>query len=111
MVTFSDVLGRFSIPILIPYGNKDAHYRNEARKVNLLSLVSNVRAYSASDEFGYKLTEYPHSPLSIGYGRAIYHVREIPHDQNPFLAHLDVNEDGFIDYTFERKGGSHFVMQ
>ena len=108
MVAFADALGRFGIPILIPYGNKDATYRNEIRKVNILSLASNVRAYSASDEFGYKLTEYPYSPLSIGYGRAIYHVREIPHNQNPFLAHLDVNEDGFIDYTFERKGGIAF---
>ena len=108
MVTFSDVLGRFSIPILIPYGNKDAHYRNEVRTVNLLSLASNVRAYSASDEFGYKLREYPYSPLSIGRGRAIYHVRELPHHQNPLLAHLDINEDGFVDYTFERKGGIAF---
>jgi len=108
MVAFADALGRFSIPILIPYGNKDATYRNEVRKVNILSLASNVRAYSASDEFGYQFTGYPYSPLSTGHGRAIYHISEIPHDQNPRLAHLDINEDGFIDYTFERKGGIAF---
>jgi hypothetical protein len=108
MVAFADALGMYNIPFLIPYGNKDASYKNEVRSVNILSLVPNVRAYCASDKFGYKLSEYPHSPLSIGYGRAIYHVREIPDDQDPSLAHLDINEDGFIDYTFERKGGIAF---
>jgi len=108
MIAFANALGKFNIPILIPYGNRDSRYKNEFRDVNILSLVSNVKAYSASDEFGSKLSEYPHSPLSIGHGRAIYHVREIPHEKNPMLAHLDVNEDGFIDYTYERKGGVAF---
>jgi hypothetical protein len=108
MVAFADALGKFKIPILIPYGNRDAHYKNQVRMVNILSLASNVRAYSASDEFGFNVSGYPYSPLSTGHGRAIYHVSEIPHDQNPHLAHLDINEDGFIDYTFERKGGIAF---
>jgi hypothetical protein len=44
----------------------------------------------------------------MGHGRAIYRVREIPDTQDPFLAHLDINEDDFIDYTFERRGGVAF---
>lgn len=52
MVAFADALGMFKIPFLIPYGNKDASYKNEVRSVNILSLVPNVRAYCASDKFG-----------------------------------------------------------
>ena len=108
MVAFADALGQFRVPILIPYGNKDSSYKNEARSVNILSLVPNVRAYSAFDEMGNKLAEYPHSPLSVGFGQAIFHVKEIPDAQNPYLAHLDINSDDYIDYTFKRKGGVAF---
>jgi hypothetical protein len=103
-VAFAKALGRFNVPVLIPYGNEDSNYKNEVRSVNILSLVANVSAFSASDRLGRRLKGYPYSPLSVGDELSVYPISEIPDPQNPFLAHLDINEDGFIDYTFERKG-------
>ena len=103
-VFFAEALGRFKVPLLIPYGNEDSTHENEARSVNILSLASNVRAFSALDRLGRRISGYPYSPLSVGDEQAVYQIREIPHPDNPFLAHLDVNDDGFGDYTFNREG-------
>jgi hypothetical protein len=99
-VAYAEALGRFSVPVLIPYGNKDSFYGNETRAVNILSLVPHVKAFSALDQTGKRMAGYPYSPLSAGDEKAVYQIREVPDARNPYVRHLDVNDDDYVDYTF-----------
>ena len=99
-----EALGRFNVPVILPYGNRDVRHNGQVRAVNLLSLASNARAYSALDQKGRRITGFPYSPLSAGDETAVYDVVECPHPDDPFKAVLDINADGRQDYTFFRTG-------
>ena len=99
-----EALGRFNVPVILPYGNRDARYRGQVRSVNLLSLASNARAYSALDQKGRRVPGFPYSPLSSGDETAVYDIVECPHPDDPFKAVLDINADGQTDYAFFRTG-------
>lgn len=110
-VVFASALGKLGIPLLIPYGNKDSAYLSEDRTVNILSIVSTVRAYSALDQLGRRMPGFPYSPLSQGDEQAVYHITEMPDPGDPSQAHLDVNNDGHADFTFKREGKIAFRNQ
>ena len=101
---FIEALGRFNVPVILPYGNPDARHKGHVRSVNLLSLAVNARVYSALDQRGERVRGYPYSPLSAGDEPAVYTIEECPHPDDPFKAVLDINEDGTKDYTFFRDG-------
>lgn len=99
-----EALGRFNVPVILPYGNRDAPYKGRLRSVNLLSLAPNAQVYSALDQEGRRLQGFPYSPLSSGDDTAVYDIVECPHPEDPFKAVLDINADGCGDYTFFRTG-------
>jgi hypothetical protein len=99
---FIEALGRFNVPVILPYGNADARHKGRIKAVNLLSLASNARVYSALDQKGVRVPGYPYSPLSTGDAPAVYNIVECPHPADPFKAVLDINDDGLRDYTFFR---------
>lgn len=99
---FIEALGRFNVPVILPYGNADARHKGRIKAVNLLSLASNARVYSALDRQGVRVPGYPYSPLSTGDAPAVYNIVECPHPTDPFKAVLDINADGLRDYTFFR---------
>ncbi len=101
---FIEALGKFGIPVILPYGNADARHRGQIRAVNLLSLAANARVYSALDQKGERVAGFPYSPLSAGDETAVFSIVECPHPEDPFKAVLDINDDGFRDYTFFRSG-------
>jgi len=101
---FIEALGRFKVPVVLPYGNPDAPYKGRIKSVNLLSLAANARVYSALDQNGERLQGFPYSPLSSGDEPAVYPITECPHPTDPFKAMLDINNDGYSDYTFFRTG-------
>lgn len=99
-----EALGRFHVPVILPYGNPDATYKGQIKSVNLLSLAANARVYSALDQDGERVPGFPYSPLSSGDEPAVYTIMECPHPVDPFKAVLDINNDGYPDYTFFRTG-------
>jgi hypothetical protein len=99
---YIEALGRFNVPVILPYGNSDATYKGQIKTVNLLSLASNARVYSALDQQGDRIKGFPYSPLSSGDERAVYNIVECPHPEDPFAAVLDINNDGHPDYTYFR---------
>jgi hypothetical protein len=99
---YIEALGRFNVPVILPYGNSDATYKGQIKTVNLLSLASNARVYSALDQEGNRVEGFPYSPLSSGDERAVYNIVECPHPDDPFKAVLDINNDGYPDYTYFR---------
>jgi hypothetical protein len=101
---FIEALGRFNVPVILPYGNSDARHKGHIKSVNLLSLAPNARVYSALDQTGNRVPGYPYSPLSSGDEPAFYPILECPHPEDPFKAGLDINDDGYQDYTFYRTG-------
>ena len=101
---FIEALGRFKVPVILPYGNPDTPYKGQIKSVNLLSLAANARVYSALDQDGERVPGFPYSPLSSGDEPAVYPITECPHPTDPFKAVLDINHDGFPDYTFFRTG-------
>jgi hypothetical protein len=101
---YIEALGRFSVPVILPYGNADARHKGQIKAVNLLSLAANARVYSALDRQGARVADYPYSPLSSGDATAVYPIVECPHPVDPFKAVLDINDDGLGDYTFFRVG-------
>lgn len=101
---FIEAVGRFNIPVILPYGNADARYKGHIKSVNLLSLAANAKVYSALGQEGDRVAGYPYSPLSTGDEPAVYGVVECPHPEDPFKACLDINNDGYQDYTFFRRG-------
>ena len=44
---FIEALGRFGVPVVLPYGNLDATHNGKVKSVNLLSLAANAKIYSA----------------------------------------------------------------
>lgn len=103
-LVFIEALGRFSVPVILPYGNADVRYKGRIRAVNLLGLAPNARLYSALDRSGKRLEGFPYSPLSSGDAPSEYKIVECPHPDDPFKAVLDINEDYRWDYTFYRVG-------
>lgn len=101
---YIEALGRFNVPVILPYGNADATYKGEIKTVNLLSLAANARVYSGLDQDGERVQGFPYSPLSSGDERAVYNIVECPHPDDPFKALLDINHDGYPDYTYFRSG-------
>ncbi len=101
---FIEALGRFNVPVILPYGNADVRHRGRIKAVNLLSLAANARVYSALDQEGRRVEGFPYSPLSSGDETAVFNIVECPHPDDPFKAVLDINDDGLQDYTFFRTG-------
>jgi hypothetical protein len=99
---YIEALGRFNVPVILPYGNPDTLYKGQIKTVNLLSLASNACVYSALDQEGDRVEGFPYSPLSSGDERAVYNIVECPHPDDPFKAVLDINNDGYSDYTYFR---------
>ncbi len=102
--TFIEALGRFNVPVILPYGNSDTRHNGQIRSVNLLSLASNAKVYSALDQRGKRVEGFPYSPLSSGDEPAVYDIVECPHPDDPFKTVLDINEDGHREYTSFRSG-------
>ena len=101
---FIEALGRFDVPVVLPYGNPDSRYKGKAKVVNLLSLSSNAKTFSALDREGKRMPGFPYSPLSSGEEKGVYDIVECPHPEDPRSACLDINEDGHCDYEFVRTG-------
>ena len=99
---YIEALGRFNVPVILPYGNSDTTYKGQIKTVNLLSLAPNARVYSALDQEGDRIEDFPYSPLSFGDERAVYNIIECPCPNDPFKAVLDINNDGYPDYTYFR---------
>ena len=105
---YIEALGRFNVPVILPYGNADARHRGRIRVVNLLSLAANARVYSALDREGRRVAGFPYSPLSSGDETAVFRIVECPHPADPFKAVLDIDDDGHRDYVFFRTGAIAF---
>jgi hypothetical protein len=101
-LVYIEALGRFNVPVILPYGNPDTIYKGQIKNVNLLSLASNACVYSALDQKGDRVEGFPYSPLSSGDEQAFYNIVECPHPDDPFKAVLDINNDGNPDYTYFR---------
>ena len=101
---FIDALSHYNVNVILPYGNIDSTYKGKIKSVNLLSLASNAKVFSALDQSGQRLPGFPYSPLSSGDETAIYNIRECPQPDDPFKARLDINSDGYFEYTFVRTG-------
>lgn len=108
-LSFIEALKRFKVPIFLPYGNSDSFHRGQLRTINILSLAQNAKVYSALDQFGNRVPDFPYSPLSSGDERAIFKLRECPDPENPFFAQLDINEDGYYDYRYQKKDDIAYV--
>jgi hypothetical protein len=102
-IALIEALGRFNLPVFLPYGNDDRAYRGETRDINLLSLATNARVFSGLDAEGKHLVNYPYSPLSTGEERAWFEVIECPDHDDATMAHLDINNDGYWDYSYLRE--------
>lgn len=101
---FIEALGQLNIPVILPYGNADTMHRGRIRNVNLLSLADNAMTYSALDKNGNRIPGFPYSPLSSGDETAEYDVIECPDKSDPFKTVIDINNDGYPDYSFARTG-------
>lgn len=104
-ILYIELLGEMGVPVFLPYGNPDSPYRGEPRTINLLSLSNHAQVFSGSDADGNHLPNYPQSPLSTGDALAKYSIAECPDYDNVRLAHVDINNDGHIDFSFDRAGG------
>ena len=96
-------LGKYGIPVFLPYGNSDSQYHGESRRVNLLSLPGNARIYSGVDSKGNLLPGFPRSPLSTGDALAIYPITECPDYKDIRFYNVDVNNDGLKEFSYEKK--------
>ena len=108
---FIEALGRFHIPVFLPYGNLDTRHNGEIKAVNLLSLAPNARIYSALDQSGDRIPGYPYSPLGREDGQAVYNIVECPHPRDPYKAQIDINNDGVADYEFFRNGPLAYINE
>lgn len=104
-IAYISALGHFSVPVILPYGNADTDYKGQPKDVNLLGLSDNSKIFSALDQHGNKVSRYPYSPLSSGSEKASYTMFECPDKQDPFTAHLDIDDDGFAEYSYRRSEG------
>lgn len=100
---FIEAIGRLGIPVILPYGNRDTEYKGEIRAVNILSLARSAKVYSGIDQEGQDIEGFPYSPLSSGKEQAVYDIRECPWPPDPFKAGLDINSDGYFEYSYRRK--------
>lgn len=105
-ILFIDTLGLMQVPVILPYGNNDNAYNKQIRGINILSLSKNAKVYSGVDAKGDKLPNYPYSPLSTGNGQAKFSLVECPDYDNLLIAHIDINDDGFRDFSYRR---SNFI--
>ena len=103
-IFFIEALGELNVPVFLPYGNIDSYHMGEPRIINLLSLSENARVFSGVDKNGKRLPGFPNSPLSSGDALARYSVAECPDYYDVKIAHLDIDSDGYTDFTFERRG-------
>ncbi len=101
---YIELLGEMGVPVFLPYGNPDSPYRGEPRTINLLSLSSNARVFSGGDANGKHLPGYPHSPLSSGDALANYSIAECPDYDDVRITHIDINNDGHVDFSVDRSG-------
>jgi hypothetical protein len=104
MFVFIEALGTFNVPVILPYGNLDSTYKGNIKSINLLSLASNAKVYSALDQEGKRVDGYPYSPLGSGDETAVYDILECPDPEDPYKANLDINNDGYQDYAYIRTG-------
>jgi hypothetical protein len=102
-IALIEALGQFNLPVFLPYGNDDRAYRGETRDINLLSLATNARVFSGLDAEGKRFVNYPYSPLSAGEEKAWFEVIECPDHDDATTAHLDINNDGYWDYSYLRQ--------
>lgn len=102
---FIQALGRLNIPVILPYGNQDTRYKGRNKSLNLLSFADNAMVYSGLDQYGRKLPDFPYSPVSSGSAQAVYPIVECPIKEKPHMARIDINDDGYWDYTFQRQQG------
>lgn len=101
---FIEALGELNVPVFLPYGNVDSYHRGEPRIVNLLSLSANARVFSGVDKLGKRLPGFPDSPLSSGDALASYTMALCPDYYDVKVVHLDIDNDGHTDFTYERLG-------
>lgn len=101
---YIELLGEMGIPVFLPYGNPDSPYRGEPRTINLLSLSRYARVFSGGDANGKHLPGYPHSPLSSGDALANYRIAECPDYDDVRITHIDINNDGHVDFSVDRSG-------
>lgn len=80
----------------------DSTHGGEEKVVNLLSLSPFARVYSGLNSGGNRLKDYPYSPLSAGNEKAVYKIVECPDADDPRLAEIDVNSDGYSDFSYKR---------
>lgn len=104
VIAFIGALDAFDVPIFLPYGNSDSNHKGQSRSINILSLSPNAKVYSALDQYGNRVPDFPYSPLSSGDERAVFELRECPDPENPLWARLDINDDGFYDYAYPKTG-------
>ena len=102
VLAFIEALDRYEVPVYLPYGNADSKYRGQIRSINILSVSNNAYVYSALNQYGERLKEFPYSPLSTGDELASFELIECTHPTDPFRAMLDVNEDGYYDYSYQK---------
>ena len=96
---FIEALARYNIRVILPYGNPDTLYKGRPRTVNLLSLADNAMVFTGLDQNGRRVPGFPYGPLSSGDEPAVYTILECPHPEDPSKVVLDINQDGFFDYS------------
>lgn len=101
-IALIEALGRFGVPVFLPYGNADTAVGGTIRNINLLSLASNAKVYSGRDAKGQHLVNYPYSPLSSGDEQARFDLIECPVYEDAAMAKLDINDDGYWDFSYRR---------
>ncbi|WDP91761.1 MAG: hypothetical protein HUN04_19430 [Desulfobacter sp.] len=101
-LAFISALGKFSIPVLLPYGNPDTLHRGEEKAFNPMTLADNALVFTGLDRTGGRMPGYPYSPLSDGDATAEYTMKECPHPTDNSMAVLDINEDGWFDFAYPR---------
>jgi hypothetical protein len=101
---FIEALGHFGMLVILPYGNVDVPYKGKRKSVNLLSLAANAKVFSGLDTEEGRGPKFPYSPLSAGEETAVYPIRECPDPDDPFRARLDINSDGYDEFSFVRGG-------
>lgn len=101
-VVLMEAIGKFGVPVILPYGNIDYLDHGEVKMINILGLATNVRIFSGLDSQGRRLENYPYSPLSSGDAQAVHQITECPDHEDPTIANLDINDDGISDFQYKR---------
>lgn len=101
-IALIEILDSMGIGVYLPYGNRDKLHRGKVRSVNLLGIARGVRIYSGLDAKGERILDFPYSPLSSGSAKSRFILKECPDATDGLTAHLDINEDGYYDFTYKR---------